>query len=90
MVYYFNGQRQFKQNRLFTTNQRQFSRTLRERMEKTLPPDPEETTKFWSDLSGVPVQHDDSKEWIKEVAKESAEASLHYNSQKGCQETGGD
>ena len=36
-------------------------------MEKTLPPDPEETTKFWSDLSGVPVQHDDSKEWIKEI-----------------------
>ena len=34
MVYYFNGQRQFKQNRLFTTNQRQFSRTLRERMAK--------------------------------------------------------
>ena len=31
------------------------------------PPDPEETTRFWPDLSGVPVQHDDSKEWIKEV-----------------------
>ena len=77
MVYYFNGQRQFKQNRLFTTNQRQFSRTLRERMAKhsPSPPDPEETTRFWPDLSGVPVQHDDSKEWIKEVEKESAEAS---------------
>ena len=37
MVYYFNGQRQFKQNRLFTTNQRQFSRTLRERMAKHSP-----------------------------------------------------
>ena len=36
---------------------------------------PEQQTKFWSDLSGVPVQHDDSKELIKEVAKESAEAS---------------
>ena len=37
MKYYFNGQRQFKQNRLFTTNQRQFSRTLRERMAKHSP-----------------------------------------------------
>ena len=56
---YFNRQKQF------TTNQRQFFRNIKGEDGETLPPDPEDTTRFWSDLWGVLVQHDDSKEFIK-------------------------
>lgn len=67
---YSNRQKQYEQNRLFSTNQKQFFKSLLGDHGTTSAPEPDEATKFWSELWGVPVQHNDEKNWIKEVEED--------------------
>ena len=63
--------KQFEQNRLFASNQKQFFRSLGgEEGGVTEQPNAQEVTEFWSNLWGVPVTHNDEARWVSDVERE--------------------
>ena len=62
---YTNRIKQFQDNRFYNTNQRRFFKQLSGEQERTIPPNPEETTKFWNEIWGNNVEHKRNADWIK-------------------------
>ncbi|XP_037787453.1 uncharacterized protein LOC119583012 [Penaeus monodon] len=68
---YDNRTEQYRQNRLFESNQKKLFEEL-DRVEKqTVVPDAEESTRFWSDIWDKPVKHKDNPEWLRNVEEEA-------------------
>ena len=70
---YNNRCQQFQQNKLFQNDQSRFYRSLEETNAENLSPNPEEATKFWSNLWSNPIEHREST-WLGEVK------DLHHGS----------
>ena len=67
-------QEQFKQNRMFRTNTSQFYKELNGiDKEENISPDPNEDTKFWSDVWSVPSTHNHDAMWLQRVKQELAD-----------------
>lgn len=67
---YDNRTEQYRQNRLFESNQKKLFEEL-DRVEKqTVVPDAEESTRFWSDIWDKPVKHKENPEWLRNVEEE--------------------
>ena len=64
---YENRIRQFHDNRLFSSNQGRFFKNLDGGENKTIPPNPEEATQFWTNIWGSQISHNDKAEWIGQV-----------------------
>ena len=59
---------------MFRTNASQFYNELNGRdKEENISPDPDETTKFWSDIWSVPSTHNHDARWLQRVKQELAD-----------------
>ena len=67
---YDNKSEQYRQNRLFESNQKKLFDELDGVERKTVVPDAEESTRFWSNIWGKPVKHKDNPEWLRNVEEE--------------------
>jgi hypothetical protein len=59
--------KQYQDNKLFTANQGRFFKNLDGGEGKTLAPNPDESTRFWSGIWGESVLHNGNAEWIERV-----------------------
>ena len=66
---YNNRCQQFQQNKLFQNDQSCFYRSLEKTNAQNLSPNPEEATKFWSNLWRNPIEHCEST-WLGEVKED--------------------
>ena len=65
---YTNRNEQFRQNRMFLTDQGKVYKELDGRNKtEVIIPDAEEAKKFWTDIWGTPVDHNGSAEWLENV-----------------------
>lgn len=69
---YSERNEQYHQNRLFTTNQKQFFRNLEGGVEENTAPDADEARDFWNGIWGESVSHNTEAEWIRSVREELA------------------
>ena len=64
---YTRKAKEFQHNRPFSSKQGKFFITLDGEYIKTIPPNVEEVTKFWSGIWEVGVNHNHEAEWIGRV-----------------------
>jgi len=69
---YDNRTSQYRQNRLFESNQKKLFDELDGVERETVVPDAEESTRFWSDIWDNSVKHKENPEWLKNVEDELA------------------
>ena len=74
---YNNRCQQFQQNKLFQNDQTRFYRSLEDSNAENVSPNPEEATKFWSDLWSNPVEHREGL-WLGEL-KEDLKTVVQQN-----------
>ena len=75
-----NRGKQYRQNKLFETNQRRLYQELnRENMSETVAPDAEQSKEFWSGIWDDPVTHNASTEWLKDVQNEMSGVGKQQN-----------
>ena len=67
---YGNRTEQYRQNRLFESNQKKLFYELDGVERETVVPDAEESTHFWSDIWDKPVKHKQNPEWLRNVEEE--------------------
>ncbi len=68
---YENRSKQFRQNQLFRTNQRQLYKELSGQKEAGQDaPDAEEAKKFWSDLWDKPTTHNKNAKWLSDLMRQ--------------------
>ena len=67
---YDNRSQQYRQNRLFESNQKKLFDELDGVERKTVVPDAEESTRFWSNIWGKPVKHKENPELLRNVEEE--------------------
>ena len=68
---YTNRVKQYRQNKLFETNQRRLYQELNgENMSETVAPDAEQSKEFWSGIWDDPMTHNASTDWLKDVQNE--------------------
>ena len=67
---YQNRIKQFQDNKYYSTNQARFFKNLEGGEGETIPPNPQEATKFWSDIWGKTTYHNQDAEWIDRVEGE--------------------
>ena len=60
---------QYQQNRLFQSDQKRFFQSLESNQVENIAPNPEDATKFWSNIWSNPVTHKES-EWLGEIKKD--------------------
>ena len=59
--------KQYRQNRLFETNQKKLFEELEGKTHETIVPDAEESKQFWSEIWDQPVEHNGEAEWLKDI-----------------------
>ena len=67
---YDNRTSQYRQNRLFESNQKKLFDELDGMGREIIVPDAEESTQFWSNIWDNPVKHKENPEWLKIVEEE--------------------
>ena len=67
---YENRTEQNRQNRLFESNQNKLFEELDGVEMETVVPDAEESTRFWSNIWGKLVKHQENSEWLRNVEKQ--------------------
>ena len=67
---YDNRTEQYRQNRLFKSNQKKLFDELDGVETETVVPDAEESTRFWSNIWGKPVKHKENPELLRNVEEE--------------------
>ena len=67
---YDNRTEQYRQNRLFESNQKILFDELDGVERETVVPDAEESTHFWSDIWDKPVKYKENPEWLRDVEEE--------------------
>ena len=78
---YDNRTKQFRQNRLFESNQKKLFDELEGKERQTAVPDAEESGIFWNDIWGQPVRHNENAEWLITLAKEQVDIGIQENIQ---------
>ena len=64
--------KQFQQNRMFRTSQKQFYQQINgEVRQNDITPDAEESRLFWSDIWDNPKEHNQNAEWLENVKRET-------------------
>ena len=77
---YTNRVKQYRQNKLFETNQRRLYQELNgENMSETVAPDAEKSKEFWSGIWDDSVTHNASAEWLKDVQNEMCGVGKQQN-----------
>ena len=76
---YDNRKKQFKQNRLFESNQKKLFDELEGKERQTAVPDAEESRVFWSNIWGQTVKHNENAEWLKTLEEEVADIEVQEN-----------
>ena len=66
---YTNRIKQFNDNRLFNTNQSRFFKNLEGKEESTIAPNPQDATRYWSNIWSGVVTHREEAEWIERVER---------------------
>ena len=80
MERYTNRVKQYRQNKLFETNQRRLYQELNGvNMSETVAPDAEQSKEFWSGIWDDPVTHNASAEWLKDVQNEMSGVGKQQN-----------
>ena len=80
MERYTNRVKQYRQNKLFETNQRRLYQELNgENMSETVAPDAEKSKEFWSGIWDDSVTHNASAEWLKDVQNEMCGVGKQQN-----------
>ena len=64
---YDNRTEQYRQNRLFESNQKKLFDELDRVERETVVPDAEESTRFWSNIWGKLVKNEENPEWLRNV-----------------------
>ena len=67
---YDNRTEQYRQNRLFESNQKKLFNELDRVERETVVPNAEESTRFWSNIWSKLVKHDENPEWLRNVEEE--------------------
>ena len=67
---YDNRTEQYRQNHLFESNQKKLFYELDGVERETVVPDTEESTRFWSNMWGKLVKHEENPEWLRNVEEE--------------------
>ena len=67
---YDNRTEQYRQNRLFQSNQKKLFDESDGVERETVVPDAEESTRFWSNIWGKPEKHKENPEWLRDVEEE--------------------
>ena len=67
---YDNRTEQYRQNRLFESNQKKLFDELDEVERETVVPDAEESTRFWSYIWDKPVKHKENPGWLRNLEEE--------------------
>ena len=67
---YGNRTEQYRQNRLFESNQKKLFDELDGVERETVVPDAEESTRFWSNIWDKPVKHKEDPKWLRNVDEE--------------------
>ena len=67
---YDNRTEQYRQNRLFESNQKKLFDELDGVERETVVPDAEESARFWSDMWDEPVKHKENPEWLRNMEEE--------------------
>ena len=77
---YHAGGNQYKQNKLFRSNQRTLYEELgRKKRSTQVQPNGEEAKEFWSKLWDNPVRYKEDAEWLKEVELELENVNIQEN-----------
>ena len=80
MERYTNRVKQYRQNKLFKTNQRRLYQELNgENISETFASDVEQSMEFWSGIWGDTVIHNASAEWLKDVQNEMSGVGKQRN-----------
>ena len=67
---YYNRTEQYRQNRLFESDQKTLFKELEGTQRESLIPDSEESRRFWSDIWDHEVKHIENTDWLREVGNE--------------------
>ena len=67
---YDNRTEQYRQNRLFESNQKKLFHELDGVERETVVPDVEESTHFWGNIRGKLVKHEENPGWLRNVEEE--------------------
>ena len=78
---YDNRTKQFRQNRLFESNQKKLFYELEGKERQTAVPDAEESRIFWNDVWGQPVRRNENAEWLRTLEEEQVDIWIQENIQ---------
>ena len=73
---YDNRTKQYRQNRLFESNQKRLFNELEGAQRESVIPDAEESRRFWSDIWDQVVTHRENTDWLMKVKNELGELTL--------------
>ena len=73
---YDNRTKQYRQNRLFESNQKRLFNELEGAQRESVIPDAEESRRFWSDIWDQAVTHRESTDWLRKVENELGELTV--------------
>ena len=73
---YDNRTKQYRQNRLFESNQKRLFNELQGAQRESVIPDAEESRRFWSDIWDQAVTHRESTDWLRKVENELGELTV--------------
>ena len=68
--------KQYRQNRLFESNQKRLFNELQGAQRESVIPDAEESRRFWSDIWDQVVTHRENTDWLMKVKNELGELTL--------------
>ena len=68
--------KQYRQNRLFESNQKRLFNELEGAQRESVIPDAEESRRFWSDIWDQAVTHRESTDWLRKVENELGELTV--------------
>ena len=73
---YDNRTKQYRQNRLFESNQKRLFNELEGAQRESVIPDREESRRFWSDILDQAVTRRENTDWLRRVEKELGELAV--------------
>ena len=76
---YDNRTKQFRQNRLFESNQKKLFDEIEGKERQTVVPDAEESRIFWDNIWGQPVRHNENAEWLRTLEEELVDIGIQEN-----------
>ena len=78
---YDNRTKQFRQNRLFESNQKKLFDELEGKERQTAVADAEESRIFLNDIWGQPIRHNENAEWLRTLQEEQVDIRIQENIQ---------